>query len=113
MSKLFLGDDSQSVGRDQDENPGVGSMSSHLYKERKGGQATELSDTGEHKTMGIRPKRGTWLTKFVRLLFFRCCSSNGFKPLSYSRSLPVWQARDLGAVTWNPVGARRWQVNCD
>jgi hypothetical protein len=30
----------QSVGRDQDENPGVGSMSPHLYKERKGGPAT-------------------------------------------------------------------------
>ena len=30
------------VGRDKDENPGVGSMSPHLYKERKGGPATTL-----------------------------------------------------------------------
>jgi hypothetical protein len=37
---FFFADDSQSVGRDQDENPGIGSMSSHLYKERKGGPAT-------------------------------------------------------------------------
>ena len=29
----------QSVERDQDENPGVGSMSPHLYKKRKGGPA--------------------------------------------------------------------------
>jgi len=28
------------VGRDQDENPGVGGVSSQLYKERKGGPAT-------------------------------------------------------------------------
>jgi hypothetical protein len=28
------------VGRDKDENPSVGSMSPHLYKERKGGPAT-------------------------------------------------------------------------
>ena len=27
------------MGRDQDENPGVRGMSSHLYKERKGGPA--------------------------------------------------------------------------
>ena len=30
------------VGRDKDENPGVGGMSPHLYKERKGGPATTL-----------------------------------------------------------------------
>jgi hypothetical protein len=29
----------QSVGRDKDKSPGVGSMSPHLYKERKGGPA--------------------------------------------------------------------------
>ncbi len=29
------------MGRGQDENPGVGSMSSHLYKERKGGPAAD------------------------------------------------------------------------
>jgi hypothetical protein len=39
MSQLFFADDSQSV-RDQDENPGVGGVSSQLYKERKGGPAT-------------------------------------------------------------------------
>ena len=31
----------QSVGRDKDKSPGVGSMSPHLYKERKGGPATK------------------------------------------------------------------------
>jgi len=30
----------QSVGLDRDEDPGVGSMSPHLYKERKGGPGT-------------------------------------------------------------------------
>src|SRR5580658_3156248 len=32
----------QSVGRGQDETPGVGSMSPHLYKERKCGPAVRL-----------------------------------------------------------------------
>jgi hypothetical protein len=31
----------QSMGRDQNENPGVGGMSPHLYKKRKGGPAYE------------------------------------------------------------------------
>jgi hypothetical protein len=31
-------------GENQDENPGVGSMSSHLYKERKGGPASDLGN---------------------------------------------------------------------
>jgi hypothetical protein len=29
-------------GGDQDENPGVGSMSPHLYKEREGGPGTNI-----------------------------------------------------------------------
>jgi hypothetical protein len=40
----------QSVGRDKDKSPGVGSMSPHLYKERKGGPAPDnaarLSEAG-------------------------------------------------------------------
>ena len=34
----------QSVGRDKDKSPGVGSMSPHLYKERKGGPAPHPKD---------------------------------------------------------------------
>src|SRR5580692_1723704 len=44
----------QSVGRSQDKNSDAGCMSSHLYKERKGGPATQRFKSSERPVAGVR-----------------------------------------------------------
>src|SRR5579872_1354475 len=52
----------QSAGQDKDENPGVGSMNSHLYKKRKGGPATDPYGMASFPARSYSLGQGRWAT---------------------------------------------------